>query len=137
MTHVDSSACQDIVGVFKHFGELGQAVYFVGIRGNYNKTLLTLVAVYYNEEFKSKIITLLEQCFKHCTLFKAGSVASLDYFKRFSSQIYLRIKPNLALLVTLKNITLFLKKNGPTRPLFRLFSVFFKQTSVQFYNKLM
>lgn len=32
VTHVDSSACQDIVGVFKHFGNLGQAVTFVGIR---------------------------------------------------------------------------------------------------------
>ena len=32
--------------------------------------------------------------------------------------------------------SLFLK-NGPTRPLFRLLSVFFKQTSIQFYNKLM
>ena len=35
-----------------------------------------------------------------------------------------------------KDKQLFLK-NGPTRPLFRLFSVFFKQTSIQFYNKLM
>ena len=31
----------------------------------------------------------------------------------------------------------FLKKMGQTQPLFRLFSVFFKQTSIQFYNKLM
>ena len=31
----------------------------------------------------------------------------------------------------------FFKKMGHPRPLFRLFSVFFKQTSILFYNKLM
>ena len=36
----------------------------------------------------------------------------------------------------LKRLSLFFKMRHP-RPLFRLFSVFFKQTSKQFYNKLM
>ena len=35
VTHVDSAACQDIVGVYKHFKELEETVHFVGIRGSW------------------------------------------------------------------------------------------------------
>ena len=48
---------------------------------------------------------------------------------------YNRIHAFDSLLLT--ELTFYFLKMGHPRPLFRLFSVFFKQTSIQFYNKLM
>ena len=51
-----------------------------------------------------------------------------------TSSEHVKFNPHVLKLVRLMDKTL---KIGHPRPLFRLFSVFFKQTSIQFYNKLM